>query len=644
MKTLAIDIETYSDLDLSKLGVYAYCDSDSFEILLFAYAFDDEEVKIIDLKNNEKIPQVVLDALFDESIIKTAFNAAFERVCISKYLNKELSPRAWKCSAVQAASLSLPPSLEGVGKVLNIDNKKLKEGKDLIKYFSQPCKPSVSNNFRTRNLPHHAPDKWELFKKYCIRDVDAERDIRDKLSKFPLCEDEMKLYVIDQEINDRGILVDSQLVENAIICDDKYKEILRKRAYEISKLNNINSIKQIKNWLYDRGIETESLDKESVRNLIKESDGEVEELLKIRLLTSKTSTKKYEAIKRSMCSDKRVRGLFQFYGASRTGRWAGRLVQVQNLPQNHMVDIDLARNLLKAGKFDHIESLYDFISDVLSQLIRTAFIPKDGYEFIVADFSAIEARVLAWIASENWRLDVFRSHGKIYEASAAAMFNVDIDEITKGSSLRQKGKIAELALGYGGSKGALISMGALDMGLDEDELLILVDKWRRTNPNIVKFWWDVDKAAKKAIKEQREVTLGKITFNYRSGILFITLPSGRKLSYIRPRLKVNKFGREGLVYEGMGSNKKWTTIETYGPKLVENIVQAISRDLLACALVNLRDRGFDVVMHVHDEVVVEVKEGRSGVEEVCDIMTRVPSWAKGLPLGAEGYKCRFYRK
>ena len=381
-----------------------------------------------------------------------------------------------------------------------------------------------------------------------------------------------------------------------------------------------------------------------MRNLIKESDGEVEELLKIRLLTSKTSTKKYEAIKRSMCSDKRVRGLFQFYGASRTGRWAGRLVQVQNLPQNHMVDIDFARNLLKAGKFDDIESLYDFTSDVLSQLIRTAFIPKDGCEFIVADFSAIEARVLAWIASENWRLDVFRGHGKIYEASAAAMFNVDINEITKGSSLRQKGKIAELALGYGGSKGALISMGALDMGLDEDELLILVDKWRRTNPNIVKFWWDVDKGAKKAIKEQREVTLGKITFNYRSGILFITLPSGRKLSYIRPRLKVNKFGREGLVYEGMGSNKKWTTIETYGPKLVENIVQAISRDLLAYALVNLRDRGFDVVMHVHDEVVVEVKEGRSGVEEVCDIMARVPLWAKGLPLGAEGYKCRFYRK
>ena len=639
MKTLAIDIETFSDLDLNKVGVYAYCDSPNFEILLFAYAFDDEKVKIVDFTRGEKLPKDVLDALFDEKIIKTAFNAAFERVCISKYLGKKLSPKSWVCTCVQSAMLALPMSLEGVGKVLNIENKKLKEGKSLIKFF---CKPSSKG--RSRNLPKDYPEKWESFKKYCIGDVNAEREIRQKLIKFPINDDEIKIYEIDQEINDRGILVDDELVNHAIICHNKYKEALTKRAYELTKLNNPNSPSQVKNWLIRQGVEVESLDKKSVQKLLTESDGEIEEVLRLRLLMSKTSIKKYESIDRSLCIDKRVRGLLQFYGATRTGRWAGRLVQVQNLPQNHIVDLDLARNLLKAGKYEDIERLYESTPEVLSQLIRTAFIPKEGCRFIVADFSAIEARVLAWIANENWRLEVFASHGKIYEASASAMFGVDIKEIGKDSILRQKGKIAELALGYGGSKGALISMGALEMGLDAEELSTLVGKWRKANSHITKFWWDVDMAAIKAVKEKRKITLGKITFSYKSGILFITLPSGRKLSYIKPRLRLNKFAREGLIYEGMGVGKKWTQIETYGPKLVENIVQAISRDLLSNALINLNKMDLDVVMHVHDEVVIEAEKGKSSVKEVCDVLAMVPKWAEGLPLRADGYECTFYRK
>ena len=639
MKTLAIDIETFSDLDLNKVGVYAYCDSPNFEILLFAYAFDDEKVKIVDFTRGEKLPKDVLDALVDEKIIKTAFNAAFERVCISKYLGKKLSPKSWVCTCVQSAMLALPMSLEGVGKVLNIENKKLKEGKSLIKFF---CKPSSKG--RSRNLPKDYPEKWESFKKYCIGDVNAEREIRQKLIKFHINADEMKIYEIDQEINDRGILVDDELVNHAIICHNKYKEALIKRAYELTKLNNPNSPSQVKNWLIRQGVEVESLDKKSVQKLLTESDGQIEEVLRLRLLMSKTSIKKYESIDRSLCIDKRVRGLLQFYGATRTGRWAGRLVQVQNLPQNHIVDLDLARNLLKAGKYEDIELLYESTPEVLSQLIRTAFIPKEGCRFIVADFSAIEARVLAWIANENWRLEVFASHGKIYEASASAMFGVDIKEIGKDSILRQKGKIAELALGYGGSKGALISMGALEMGLDAEELSTLVGKWRKANSHITKFWWDVHMAAIKAVKEKRKVTLGKITFSYKSGILFITLPSGRKLSYIKPRLRLNKFAREGLIYEGMGVGKKWTQIETYGPKLVENIVQAISRDLLSNALINLNKMDLDVVMHVHDEVVVEVEKGKSSVKEVCNVLAMVPKWAEGLPLRADGYECTFYKK
>lgn len=641
---LSIDIETYSDIDLTKSGVYAYTDSPNFEILLFAYAFDDEEPKIVDLACGESLPQEVIHALSDESVIKAAFNAAFERTCLSKYLGVYLQPISWQCTAVQSAMLALPLSLDGVGEVLNIQRKKLKEGTDLIRYFSLPCKPTKTNGGRTRNLPEHAPEKWGQFKAYCIRDVDAEREIRWKLRNFPIPENEMELYQLDQEINDRGILVDRELVSRAVECDLQYKDKATARAYELTGLSNPNSVSQVKGWLSGHGVEVNSLDKKAVKGLLNETDGEVLEVLKLRLLMAKTSIKKYEAIKRSVCSNGRVRGLLQFYGANRTGRWAGRLVQVQNLPQNHLQDLTLARELVKQGQFEDVEMLYDSTPGVLSELIRTAFVPKPGSRFIVADFSAIEARVLAWLSGEKWRLDVFFSHGKIYEASASEMFGVPIKEITKGSSLRQKGKIAELALGYGGSVGALTSMGALDMGLMEEELQPLVSQWRNANPHITKFWWDVDAAAITAVREQRETVVGRVRFSYKSGILFVTLPAGRKLSYIKPKLEINKIGREGLTYEGIGDSKKWMRIETYGPKLVENIVQATSRDLLAEAMLRLRNNGFDIVMHVHDEVVLEVPNRQSSVEEICEIMAIAPEWAGGLPLRADGYECNYYKK
>jgi DNA polymerase len=641
---LSIDIETYSDVDLVKSGVYAYVDSPNFTILLFAYAFDDEETKIVDLACREQLPQNVLDALNDECVMKTAFNAMFERICLSRYLGINFLPVSWQCTAVQAAMLALPLSLEGVGEVLNIKRKKLKEGTDLIRYFSIPCKPTQANGGKRRNLPEHAPEKWEIFKNYCIRDVDAEREIRYKLRNFHVPDSEMELYRLDQEINDRGILVDLDLVARAVDCDLQYSNAATARAYELTGLNNPNSVTQIKKWLSGHGFEVDSLDKKSVKSLLSEADGEVLEVLKLRLLMAKTSIKKYEAIKRSVCSDGRVHGLLQFYGANRTGRWAGRLVQVQNLPQNHLPDLELARNLIKYSHYEDVELLFDSTPGVLSELIRTAFIPKPGTRFIVADFSAIEARVLAWLSKEKWRLDVFSSHGKIYEASASAMFGVPIEEISKGSPLRQKGKIAELALGYGGSVGALTSMGALDMGLTEEELPILVNQWRRANPHITKFWWGVDAAAMEAVREKKETIVGNITFSYNSGILFITLPSGRRLSYVKPKLDMNKFGREGLTYEGIGESKKWLRIETYGPKLVENIVQATSRDLLALAMLRLRDRGFEIVMHVHDEVVLEVPKGHSNIDEICGIMAEAPSWAADLPLNADGYECDFYKK
>ncbi len=644
MPILSIDIETYSDVDLTKCGVYAYSDSPNFEILLFAYAFDEEPTQIVDLACGEQLPERVLAALEDPAVTKAAFNAQFERTCISKYLGRKLSPEGWQCTAVQSAMLALPLSLDNVGEVLNIQRKKLKEGADLVRFFSMPCKPTKSNGGRTRNRPEDALEKWERFKTYCIRDVDAEREIRQKLRKFPIPESEMELYRMDQEINDRGILVDRQLVENAVLCDNQYRQIVTARAYELTGLSNPNSPVQIKGWLAEHGVEAEKLDKKTVKGLISETDGEVLEVLKLRLLMAKTSVKKYEAIERSVCSDGRVHGLLQFYGANRTGRWAGRLVQVQNLPQNYIPDLELARNLVKEQRFEDLDLLYDSTPEVLSELIRTAFVPKPGCRFIVADFSAIEARVLAWFAGEQWRLDTFAEGGDIYCASASKMFGVPVVKHGVNGHLRQRGKIAELALGYGGAVGALTSMGALDMGIQEEELQPLVSQWRNSNPHITKFWWEVDAAAVKAVKERTEVAVGKLCFTYRSGILFVTLPSGRKLSYIKPRMTQNRFGRESLSYEGVGESKKWMRIETYGPKLVENIVQATARDLLAQAMLRLSKKGFDIVMHIHDEAVLEVPEGVSGVEEICRIMSEQPEWAAGLPLRADGYECAFYKK
>ena len=643
-RILAADIECFSDVDLIKCGVYAYADSPGFEILLFAWSFDGGETQIIDLAQGEKLPAEVEDAIFDVSVTKTAYNANFERTCLSKYFGRYIPPESWHCSAVQAAMLALPRSLEDVGRVLGLDEQKMKEGKELIRYFCVPCKPTKANGGRTRNLPCHAPEKWELFKTYCKRDVDVEKSIRRKLHNFPIPESEMELYRLDQRINDRGVLVDMGLVEQAIACERLHKEVVTKRAYELTGLENPNSVAQLKGWLGDKGMEAESLSKKAVADMIAETDGEVEELLRLRLLMAKTSVKKYEAMERSVCSDGRVHGLLQFYGANRTGRFAGRLVQIQNLPQNHIPDLELARELVKQGRFEDIELLYDSTPNVLSELIRTAFIPKPGCRFVVADFSAIEARVLAWLSGEQWRLDVFTSHGKIYEASASSMFHVPMEEITKTSPLRQKGKLAELGLGFGGAAGALISMGALDMGLTEDELPPLVAAWRKANPHITQFWWDVDAAAIKAVTEKQKTKVGRIIFEYKSGILFITLPSGRKLSYVKPRMAVNKFGRDGLTYEGISENKKWSRIETYGPKLVENIVQGTARDLLAEAMLRVEKKGYPIVMHCHDEIIAEVPEGTGSVDEMCEIMAVQPRWAEGLPLRADGYSCSFYQK
>ena len=643
-RILEMDIETFSDVDLIKCGVYAYADSPAFEVLLFAYSFDGGETRVIDLAQGEELPGEVAEAVFDGSVVKTAFNANFERTCLSKHFGRYLPPDSWHCSAVQAAVLALPRSLEDVGAVLGLDEQKMREGKELIRYFCVPCKPTKANGGRRRNLPCHAPEKWELFKAYCMRDVDVEKAIRRKLYKFPIPEGEMELYRLDQRINDRGVLVDMGLVRQAVVCERLHKEVVTRRAYELTGLENPNSVAQLKGWLGENGVEAESLSKKAVSEMIGESDGEVEELLRLRLLMAKTSVKKYEAMERSVCLDGRVHGLLQFYGANRTGRWAGRLVQVQNLPQNHLQDLGLARSLVKEGRFEDVEMLYDSTPGVLSELIRTAFVPEPGCRFVVADFSAIEARVLAWLAGERWRLEVFSSHGKIYEASASAMFHVPIEEVTKGSTLRQKGKIAELGLGYGGAAGALVSMGALDMGLSEDDLPSLVAAWRRANPHITQFWWDVDKAAVEAVTKRAKTRAGRIGFEYRSGILFVMLPSGRKLAYVKPRMAVNKFGREGLTYEGILENKKWGRIETYGPKLVENIVQGTARDLLAEAMLRVEKRGYPIVMHCHDEIIAEVPEGMGSVEEMCEVMAVRPVWAEGLPLRADGYECPFYQK
>lgn len=644
MPVLGIDIETYSEVELPKAGVYAYCDHPSFEILLFGYAFDDEPTQIVDLACGERLPKRVLDALADPAITKTAFNAAFERTCISRHIGVQLKPENWQCTAVQAAMLALPLSLDAVGEVLNIKLKKLKEGTELVRFFSMPCKPTKANGMRTRNLPQHDPDRWARFKSYCIRDVDAECEIRHKLRRFPIPQMEQRLYQMDQLINDRGIMVDPVLVKHAIECDNQYKEQTTQRAYVLTGLNNPNSPAQLKDWLADQGVETESLDKKAVKGMLAEANGEVLEMLKLRLLMAKTSVKKYEAIDRAVCSDGRVHGLLQFYGANRTGRWAGRLVQVQNLPQNHLPDLALARDLVKTGRYEELEMLYESTPNVLSELIRTAFVPRPGCRFIVADFSAIEARVIAWLSGEKWRLDVFEQGGDIYCASASQMFHVPVEKHGQNAHLRQKGKIAELALGYGGSVGALTAMGALDMGLEETELPDLVKQWRAANPHITALWWDVHDAAMKAVAEKTEKAVGPIRFVYQSKKLFIVLPSGRSLCYMRPELTVGRFGNESLCFKGVGENKKWTTILTYGPKLVENIVQATARDILALSMLRLHEAGFEIVMHIHDEAVLEVPLGTSSVEEVCAIMGEAPKWAAGLPLRADGYECAFYKK
>ena len=643
-RVLEMDIESFSDVDLIKCGVYAYADSPAFEILLFAYSFDGGETQIIDLAQGEKLPAEVEDAIFDVSVTKTAYNANFERTCLSKHFARYIPPESWHCSAVQAAMLALPRSLEDVGRVLGLDEQKMKEGKELIRYFCVPCKPTKANGGRARNLPCHAPEKWELFKTYCKRDVDVEKSIRRKLHNFPIPESEMELYRLDQRINDRGVLVDMGLVEQAIACERLHKEVVTKRAYELTGLENPNSVAQLKGWLGDMGMEAESLSKKAVAEMIAETDGEVEELLKLRLLMAKTSVKKYEAMERSVCSDGRVHGMLMFCGANRTSRWSGKIVQIQNLPKNYIPDLELARELVKQGRFEDIELLYDSTPNVLSELIRTAFIPKQGCRFVVADFSAIEARVMGWLSGEEWVLDVFRGDGKLYEMTASRMFGIPMAEIGKGSPERAKGKVASLACQYGGSTGALVSMGALDMGLTEDELPPLVAAWRKANPHMVQFWWDVDAAAIKAVTEKQKTKVGKIIFEYKSGILFITLPSGRKLSYVKPRMAVNRFGRDGLTYEGISENKKWSRIETYGPKLVENIVQGTARDLLAEAMLRVEKKGYPIVMHCHDEIIAEVPEGSGSVDEMCEIMAIQPKWAEGLPLRADGYQCSFYQK
>ena len=615
-KILSIDIETVFSKDLSKCGVYDCCEDKEFHILLFAYAFDNEEVKIIDFTKNEKLPKEVLEALLDDNIIKSSFNANFERICISAYLNLYLSPKSWKCSQVHALSLGLPPSLERVGDVLCLKNKKLKSGKNLIKFFNKG------------NSPKDYPQKWEEFKNYCIMDVKCEREIREKLSKFPLSNEEELLYELDQEINDRGIGVDIDFVKEALICHENYKKIIKEKLYNLTKLDNVNSICQMKKFLAERNVKTDKLDKKSVEKLMKTCSEDICEILSLRKLLGKTSVRKYESIIKSVTKDERVHGLFQFYGASRTGRWSGRLVQVQNLPQNHIKNLEYTRNLVKNKEHEKLNDLHESIPEVLSQLIRTAFIPKEEHEFIVVDFSAIEARVLSWISNEKWRVEVFKTHGKIYEASASEMFNIPIKDINK--DLRQKGKIAELALGYGGSVNALISMGALDMNLQEDELLPLGQRWRNANINIKKFWYDVGNAALETVAKEKTMRVGKITFEYYNNYLFIKLPSGRKLSYFNPMIKRNVYGKESLTYEGVATNRKWERIETYGPKLVENIVQGISRDILAYAMMNLKNRNFNIVMHVHDEVVVEVKKDEHTLEEICNIMTIPPPYAKDL--------------
>lgn len=645
MNTLRIDIETYSSVDLIKCGVYKYVDSPDFEVLLFGYAVDDGPVQIVDFTDFEELPEEVMDAMTDPSVLKTAYNANFERVCLTKHFGFPMDPAQWQCTAVHAAYLGLPGNLDGVAKVLGLSAQKDAAGKNLIKYFSLPCKPTKINGGRTRNYPYHDTEKWDKYQAYCKQDVEVERAIATALSNYQVPESEWALWQIDQLINDCGIRIDADMVHNAIACDEQYKEKLLVEAVNLTGLDNPNSGAQLKKWLLEaEGIEVESLTKATVPQLMDDVESDTaKRVLALRQELSKTSVKKYEAMERTICSDDHAHGLLQFYGANRTGRWAGRLVQVQNLPRNYLQDLELARDTLKSGDYEMLEMLFDNVPDTLSQLIRTAFIPEEGERFIIADFSAIEARVIAWLAGEQWRLDVFNTHGKIYEASAAQMFKVPIESIGKGSDLRQKGKVAELALGYQGGPNALISMGALDMGIPQEELQGLVDAWRKANQKIVQLWYSVGNAAIEAVEQKKRVKLPNgISFIPSGKWLFCELPSGRRLSYFKPRLEDGDFGRLQLTYEGVNDKKQWGRLKTYGGKLVENIVQAVARDCLAESLKNVTAAGYQVRMHIHDEAVISHAEDK--LEEVCEIMGQPIEWAPGLPLRADGYYADFYMK
>ncbi len=645
MQTLSIDLETYSDQPLAKTGVYRYVESPDFEILLFAYSVDGGSVQQIDLACGEKIPSEILSALEDETVTKWAFNANFERICLSRFLGYPtgdyLEPDSWKCSMVWAAYMGLPLSLEGVGAVLGLEKQKLTEGKDLIKYFCQPCASTKSNGQRTRNLPEHAPDKWLAFKRYNIRDVETEMSIQARLSKYPVPDSVWEEYHLDQEINDRGVGLDMELVRQAIQMDGRSRSELTQAMKELTSLDNPNSVQQMKQWLADNGVETDTLGKKAVAKLLKSAPPQLQKVLTLRQQLAKSSVKKYQAMETAVCADGRARGMFQFYGANRTGRWAGRIIQMQNLPQNHLDDLSEARGLVRCGDFDALEMLYEDVPDTLSQLIRTAFVPQENRKFIVADFSAIEARVIAWLAGEKWRQDVFAEGKDIYCASASQMFGVPVEKHGVNGHLRQKGKIAELALGYGGSVGALKAMGALEMGLQEDELPALVSAWRQANPKIVQFWWAVDRAVMDAVTRKTTTKTHGIIFSARNGMLFITLPSGRSLAYVKPKIGENRFGGDCITYEGIGGTKKWERLESYGPKFVENIVQATSRDILCYAMQTLRC--CSIVMHIHDEVVIEA-DRRMSLQTVCDQMGRTPPWASGLQLRADGYETDFYKK
>ena len=659
IESISIDIETYSDRDLKKCGVYKYAESPNAELLLFGYSINNGPVTVIDVAQGEEVPEYILKALTDDNIIKWAYNASFERIFLSVWLKRNypqyfvsysidedtvsnyLDPSAWRCSLVWGAVMGLPLSLKGIGAVLKLDEQKMSEGSDLIRYFCVPCKPTKSNGGRTRNLPEHAPEKWATFVAYNRRDVEVELSIKEKLKNFPVPEFLWDEYHLDQEINDRGIGVDMKLVTNAIAFDERSKGTISSQMKDMTDLENPNSVVQMKAWLAENGMETETLGKKAVAELMKNAPESLAQVLALRQQLAKSSVKKYQAMENAVCDDGRVRGMFQFYGANRTGRWAGRIVQLQNLPQNHMGDLAEARELVRQGDYDSVEMLYDDIPDTLSQLIRTAFIPKPGYKFYVADFSAIEARVIAHLAGEKWRAEVFKNGGDIYCASAEQMFHVPVKKHGVNGHLRQKGKIAELALGYGGSVGALKAMGALEMGLSEDELQPLVDAWRASNPNIVQLWWDVDAAVKTAVSMRTTSETHGIKFVWRSGMLFVYIPSGRRLCYVKPKMGQNKFGGDSITYEGVGSTKKWERLESYGPKFVENIVQAISRDLLMNAMKTLSH--CFICGHVHDELIIECREDVS-LDELCKQMARVPDWMPGILLRADGYITPWYRK